>query len=188
MTGWRLAAALFLLVGLPGLAGCSTPPTTSGGFVGGDGTLTIIPRDQRQPAPVITGTLLDGEAFTSEDLSGEVVVYNVWGSWCAPCRNEAPALVEAAAATKDEATFIGINTRDPDPAQAEAFVRAFDVTWANIYDPNGEQLLKFGSQLPASAIPSTLVVDADGKVAARILGETTALTLTGVIDDVATGQ
>lgn len=182
MTVRRVAAALAVL-GL--LAGCGASTTSTGGFVGGDGTLTIIPAGERQPAPRITGILLDGTPFDSADLDGRVIVYNVWGSWCAPCRSEAPALVEAAEATEDVATFVGLNTRDTDPAQAEAFVRSFGVPYVNVYDPNGTELLKFGTQLPPSAIPSTLVVDADGDVAARILGETTRATLEGIIDDVA---
>ncbi|MFV0453234.1 MAG: TlpA family protein disulfide reductase [Propioniciclava sp.] len=181
----RLLAALLTLVGL--LTGCGSAPTSAGGFVGGDGTLTIIAPADRQPAPEVTGELLDGTPFDSADLSG-VIVYNVWGSWCAPCRSEAPALVEAAEETSGTAVFVGLNTRDPDPAQAEAFVRAFGVPYANVYDPDGALLLRFGTQLPPSAIPSTLVIDADGRVAARILGETTRATLVGVIDDVAAGR
>lgn len=156
--------------------------------MGGDGTLTIIPAEERQAAPQVVGELLDGTPFDSDDLAGQVIVYNVWGSWCAPCRNEAPALANAAADTADVATFVGLNTRDPDPAQAEAFVRAFDVPYANVYDPDGALLLTFSRDLPPSAIPSTLVVDAEGRVAARILGETTQATLVGVISDVAAGQ
>lgn len=175
-------------VGLVLLAGCGAAPTASGGFVGGDGSLTLVPAEQRQPAPQITGELLDGTPFDSAELAGQVIVYNVWGSWCNPCRNEAPALVGAAADTRGSAVFVGLNTRDPDPAQAEAFVRTFDVPYANLYDPDGRELLKFGTQLPASAIPSTLVVDAEGRIAARVLGETTRTTLTGIVTDVAEGR
>ncbi|WP_342372897.1 TlpA disulfide reductase family protein [Propioniciclava soli] len=176
------------MVALALLAGCGAGPTASGGFVGGDGSLTIVPVEQRQPAPQITGELLDGTAFDSAELAGTVIVYNVWGSWCNPCRKEAPALVGAAEETEGTAVFVGLNTRDPDPAQAEAFVRAFDVPYVNVYDPDGRELLKFGAQLPASAIPSTLVVDAEGRVAARVLGETTQSTLTGLVADVAAGR
>src|SRR5690606_34952274 len=95
---------------------------------------------------------------------------------------EAPALVEVAS-QYPEVQFIGINTRDLDPAPARAFVRAFEVPYPNIYDPDGALLLEFG-QLPPKAIPSTLVIDESGRVAARILGEVTAATLAGVIDDV----
>ena len=98
------------------------------------------------------------------------------------------ALEAAAQETADVAQFVGINTRDLDQAPAIAFTRAFDVTFPSVFDPDGRELLKFGSQLPPSAIPSTLVVDAEGRIAARVLGETTQATITGLIDDVAAGR
>ena len=170
------------------LAGCSGGPTAEGGFVGGDGSLTMLPIAERKPAPQITGELLGGGHFDSASLQGTVVVYNVWGSWCAPCRKEAPALEAAAQATADKARFVGINTRDLSPEPAQAFTRAFGVTFPSVYDPDGRELLKFGSQLPPSAIPSTIVVDAEGRVAARVLGEVTEATLRGLVDDVAAGK
>ena len=78
---------------------------------------------------------------------------------------------------------IYINTRDNDPATAQAFVRAFGVEYPNLYDPDGALLLGFG-QVPPKAIPSTLVIDASGRVAARMLGEVTTATLVGVVEDV----
>lgn len=152
------------------------------GFIGGDGSVSIIPSADRQPAPELAGETLDGDQISTADFAGQVIVLNVWGSWCAPCRAEAPALVEVDEQLPD-VQFIGINTRDLDPAPAQAFVRAFGITYPNIYDPNGALLLGFG-QLPPKAIPSTLVIDAQGRVAARILGETSASTLAGVIEDV----
>ena len=181
----RLLAALAASVLL---AGCASGPSAEGGFVGGDGSLTVVPVAEREPAPQVTGELLGGGSFDSADLSGKVIVYNVWGSWCAPCRKEAPALEAAAQATADRAQFVGINTRDLDQAPALAFMRAFDVTFPSVFDPNGRELLKFGQQLPPSAIPSTLVVDAEGRVAARVLGETTEATIRGLVDDVAAGK
>ncbi len=183
----RLLGVLVLVLALLTTA-CGTRPSSEGGFVGGDGSLTIVPVGQRVPAPRITGQLLDGGTFDSTSLAGKVVVYNVWGSWCAPCRKEAPALVQAAGDTAGVAAFVGIDVRDLDPAPARAFVRAFGVTYPNLYDPDGRLLLLFGTHLPPSAIPSTLVVDAEGRVAARILGETTAATLTGLVSDVAAGR
>ena len=170
------------------LTGCTSGPTADGGFVGGDGSITIVPAAERKPAPTITGELLGGGTFDSTELAGKVIVYNVWGSWCAPCRKEAPALEAAAQATADKAQFVGINTRDLSAEPAEAFVRAFDVTYPSVFDPDGRELLKFGSQLPPSAIPSTLVVDLEGRIAARVLGEVTESTLTGLVDDVAAGR
>lgn len=167
---------------------CGAAPTAQGGFVGGDGSLTIVPVAERKPAPRIVGTTLEGGSFDSAATTGSVVVYNVWGSWCAPCRKEAPALEAAAKRTAAKARFVGINTRDLDQAPAKAFQRSFGVTYPSVYDPDGRLLLLFGSHLPPSAIPSTLVVDAQGRVAARILGEVTESTIVGIVEDVAAGS
>ncbi len=169
------------------LAGCSTGPSAEGGFVGGDGSITVVPVAERSPAPQVTGELLGGGTFDSSTVTGKVIVYNVWGSWCAPCRKEAPALEAAARATADKAQFVGINTRDLSPEPAEAFTRAFGVTFPSVFDPDGRELLKFGTQLPPSAIPSTIVVDAEGRIAARVLGEVTETTIRNIVDDVAAG-
>lgn len=169
-------------------SGCSAAPSAEGGFIGGDGSITVVPVAERRPAPRITGETLDGATFDSASVAGRVVVYNVWGSWCAPCRKEAPALEAAARRTDGTAVFVGINTRDLDRAPALAFTRAFGVSYPSVYDPDGRQLLLFGTQLPPSAIPSTLVVDAQGRVAARVLGEVTESTLVGLVDEVAGGR
>nr|NLI49697.1 TlpA family protein disulfide reductase [Propionibacterium sp.] len=179
--------ALAAAVTVAAASGCTGPAGTGGGYVGGDGTLTRVAPAQRPPAPRLTGTTLEGRPFDSADLAGRVVVYNVWGSWCAPCRKEAPALAAAARATADKATFVGINTRDSGVAQAQALVREAGVGYESLYDPDGRLLLLFPA-LPPSAIPTTIVVDADGRIAARILGETTEATLVGLVDDVAAGR
>ena len=170
------------------LAGCGTGAAGTSGFVAGDGTLTVLPADQRPAAPVIEGTTLAGDPWRSDTAPGKVLVYNVWGSWCSPCRAEAPVLVAASKRTAEVAVFVGLNTRDLDRAAPQAFVRAFEVPYVNLYDPDGALLLKFSGQLPASAIPSTLLVDTKGRVAARILGEVTEATLVDVITDLAAGK
>jgi thiol-disulfide isomerase/thioredoxin len=177
-----------LLVAALLLSGCGTASAGANGFVAGDGTLTVLPADQRPAAPVIEGTTLDGDAWRSDATSGKVLIYNVWGSWCAPCRAEAPVLVAASKRTADTAVFVGLNTRDLDKAAPRAFIRTFAVPYVNLYDPDGALLLKFSGQLPASAIPSTLLVDPKGRVAARIIGEVTEATLVDVISDLAAGK
>lgn len=184
-----IPAALALVIALTVLlTGCGSAPTSTSGFVGGDGTLTQLPADQRPTAPVIAGTTLDGKTWSSDSAAGKVIVYNVWGSWCSPCRAEAPALVQASKRTADQAVFVGLNTRDLDKAAPQAFVRSFGVPYVNLYDPDGALLLKFSGQLPASAIPSTLLVDPKGRVAARVIGETTEATLVGLVEDLAAGK
>lgn len=152
------------------------------GFEVGDGSVLVLPAAKREPAPELAGTTLDGDPLSTADYAGQIMVLNVWGSWCTPCRAEAPALMAAAKALPD-VQFIGINTRDLDPVPAQAFVRAFGVEYPNLYDPDGALLLGFG-QVPPKAIPSTLVIDESGRVAARMLGEVTTATLVGVVEDV----
>ncbi|MGO4958012.1 TlpA family protein disulfide reductase [Luteococcus sp. Sow4_B9] len=183
---------LQLGVGLPllGLAACSDDSTGASeeeGFATGTGTYTRIAPADRKPVPELSGKTLDGKQLSLADFAGQVVVLNVWGSWCSPCRHEAPHLVKAAERTKGRAQFIGLNTRDLNVAQAQAFVRSFGITFPNIHDPKGELLLKFGA-LPPKAIPSTLVIDPSGLIAARVLGETTTATLVGTVDDIAAGK
>lgn len=180
-----LIAAACLLV----LSGCTGwAPSADEGFVSGDGSIARVPVDQRIRAPVIAGTTLDGKPWSSSSVSAKVIVYNVWGSWCAPCIKEAPALVKAAKRTARTAQFVGLNTRDGGTAQAKAFVRSFGVPYPNLFDPDGRLLLEFGGQLPPSAIPTTLLVDPQGMIAARVLGEVTEATLVGLIDEVADGR
>jgi thiol-disulfide isomerase/thioredoxin len=113
------------------------------------------------------------------------VVLNVWASWCAPCRAEAPELEEVWQAKKEEQVqFVGLNTRDSTIA-AQRFVETMGLTFPSIEDSDGRVQLLFSDSLPPQAIPSTVVIDGDGRVAARILGKASAATLRGVIDEVA---
>lgn len=168
------------------LVGCTadegTQSTAGTGFQAGDGTVTILTPDERPQAPELAGPDLDGNQISTADFAGKMIILNVWGSWCPPCRAEAEDLVLAAQQLPD-VQFLGVNTRDLDPAPAQAFVRQFEVPYPSIYDPDGALLLEF-HQLPPAAIPSTLVIDEDGRVAARILGGTTARTLVQIVEDV----
>ena len=148
-----------------------------------------MPPEERKTAPVATGTALGSDqTLSTADYAGKVVVLNVWGSWCAPCRQEAKDLQQASVETAADAQFIGINSRDSDPATAEAFVRAFDVTYPSIYDADGRVLLNFAGNLPLSTFPSTLVIDREGRIAVRISGPISKITLVDLINDVAAGQ
>ncbi len=183
MTRW-LTVALAAVVCLVSACSGDTDEAVKDGSIGfevGNGSVLVLPSDERKPAPELAGTTLDGDPLSTADFAGQVMVLNVWGSWCAPCRAEAPALVDAAE-QMPEVQFLGINTRD-NLASAQAFVRAFDVDYPNLYDEDGSLLLGFG-QVPPKAIPSTLVIDASGRVAARMVGEVTTATLVGVVEDV----
>ena len=145
--------------------------------------LDLYPVDQRVPAPALEGTTLDGEPFALSNLSGKTVVVNVWGSWCAPCRAETPDLVRLANESADRGVrFVGIDTRD-NPAAAKAFVRSFKVPYPSIEDPHGQVLLSFRGVVPTSVVPSTIVIDRRGMIAARIIGPVSYTTLKGILDD-----
>jgi thiol-disulfide isomerase/thioredoxin len=151
--------------------------------------LTQIPPDQRRPAPEVSGPALGSDrTVSSTAYPGKVVVLNVWGSWCGPCRKEAPDLQAASEQTKSLAQFIGINTKDRSEAPAEAFVRANGLTYPSIYDPDGKTLLAFAGDLPPSAIPSTMIIDKQGRLAVRVLGDISRVTLVAMINDVASGK
>jgi thiol-disulfide isomerase/thioredoxin len=153
------------------------------GFVSGNGNVSTFAAADRKPAPELTGQTLDGKTWTLSGQTGKVVVLNVWGSWCPPCRKEAPELVAASKELGSAVQFIGLNTRDLDPAQAKKFVQEFDVPFPSIYDPNGKALLRFQGQISPKAIPTTLVIDKNGKVAGRVIGEVTKQTLLGMVKD-----
>lgn len=166
------------------LAGCggSSEAATDSGFVAGDGSIVVLGEAERQSAPEVVGTTLDGDTFRLSDHRGEVVLLNVWASWCAPCRAEAPGL----AALADEyagrgVQFVGLDTRDSDTA-ARAFVEKFGIPYPNVIDRDGRLQLLFSDTLPPQAIPSTLVIDRDGRVAGRVLGRASESTIRGLVD------
>lgn len=140
----------------------------------------FVPADREQQQAV-TAPLLTGATYDSKALLGQVLVYNVWGSWCAPCVAEAPELVEVAADLAGQVSFIGLNVRDNDAA-ARAFEAAQGVPYPSVpTSDSGRVMLSFGSALSAAAVPSTLVVDRQGRVAARAIGQVSAATLRALI-------
>ncbi len=179
------SAALLAVLSLgacSGLGSTSNKSTASGG-----GTVTTVEAADRQKAVAFSGTTLDGEQLDIADYRGKVVVLNIWGSWCAPCRQEAPEMVEVAAELPaDEVAFVGIDVRETSKANAEAFIRSYDIPWPSIDDQGGATLLALRGIVPPTATPSTLVLDPKGRVAARILGPVpSAITLKDLIEDAA---
>jgi thiol-disulfide isomerase/thioredoxin len=172
------------------LTGCTDTPSGSGdsGFISGKGVITTLPVAEREKPGDVSGNTIDGDPISLADYAGKTVVVNVWGSWCAPCRAEAPDLVDAAAELADkDVAFLGINSRDLNEAAARAFVRRFEVPYPSIYDQGGQTLLAFRGTLTANSIPSTVVIDEQGRVAARVLGEVSRSTLVGLVEDVQAG-
>lgn len=151
-----------------------------------DGVVEVIANEDRQQVEPFTGELLQGGSFDSASLAGKVVVYNVWGSWCAPCRTEASVLKQVSEETqKLGVRFVGINVRDNDAA-ARAFEDNYGIEYPSITtDTSTDAMLAFGPALPPSAVPSTMVVDAQGRLAARIVGPTDYSTLSTIVTETA---
>jgi thiol-disulfide isomerase/thioredoxin len=166
--------ATIAALGVASLAACAdTKVTPSSGngqrYVAGNGTVQVIEPPDRKPAPELTGTTLDGSSFSLAALRGNVTVVNVWASWCSPCRAEAPGLQKVSTELATQGVrFVGIDTRDTND-NAKAFERHFGITYPSIVDQDGALLLRFKETLPPQAIPTTLVIDKDGRMAARAL-------------------
>lgn len=196
MSGTSRRAVLLGAVGLLGagaLAACSsdeTPEDSDGvdtSYVSGDGTATEWAPDRRTDPVELAGQTMAGDAVDLAEWRGAPVVLNFWYATCPPCRKEAPDLQAASERTADVAQFIGIDSRDASKAQPRAFMRAQKISYPSIFDPDGSQVVKF-SDLPPSAIPSTLIIDKQGRVAVRVLGTVTEQTLVDMINDVAAGK
>lgn len=185
-------AGLVVLLNVLAFAGCSAGQSDTDPndrlVLGGGKTFTLIPPADRKPAAVASGPDLDGSGTVTTANPGKVTVINVWGSWCAPCRLEAPDLNAASVETSADAVFVGINVRDYDPAPARAFVRAFEIPYAHIYDPQGAQLVRFAGDLAPNAIPSTLIIDREGRTAARLVGEVSETTLVQLVREIGEGR
>lgn len=148
--------------------------------------VTVYPIGSRPSSPDIEGATLEGPRLDISKWRGHVVVINVWGSWCSPCRAEAPALASAAEETRPKGVrFVGIDTRDSAGA-ARAFARNYGISYPSLYDPDGAILLQYSNLVPISAIPSTLVLDRQGQVAARVVGKVDHTTLKDLLDDAIT--
>jgi thiol-disulfide isomerase/thioredoxin len=179
-----------LVVGVAALllAGCTARDGIAGedggGYVSGDGTVLQIPAADRAEVPSWGGDTVDGDTVDSADLDG-VVVLNFWYAGCPPCRVEAPDLEQVFQDYGDQVTFLGVNVRDS-AATASSFEREFGISYDSILDVSTRGVLSaFAGQVPPSAVPTTLVLDADGRVAARISGMVpTATTLGDLIDEV----
>jgi thiol-disulfide isomerase/thioredoxin len=180
-----LAGAALLL-----LAGCSTGHSAvdvnNGGqfrFVAGTPAGSVIPVSKRATAPSFSGALLGGGRFASSSLHGKVAVINFWGSWCPPCRVETPEFQQVYSEDRSRGVeFLGVNVKD-DEQLAEAFVTSKAITYPSLYDPRGEVALAF-RDYPTTAIPSTIVLDQAGRVAAAYTAPVSEQDLRTVLDSV----
>ena len=193
----RLAFVAVAVAGL--LVGCSTgdDAVAQGGtfeFVAPGGKTDILydPPDHRgRPGPVSGPELMDPARTVSVDdpagpFAGHVVVINVWGQWCGPCRAEVTQLQQVYSATRaDGVALLGIDVRDNNREAAQDFIKDRKVTFPSIYDPAMRTMIAFGGKYPTSVIPSTLVLDRRHRVAAVFLRELLAEDLQPVVQRVA---
>jgi thiol-disulfide isomerase/thioredoxin len=175
-----------LLLGAATSACGGRADTGDKGYVDGEGIVTRLAVEERKKPGAVAGTTLEGDDLSLRQYAGKVVVLNVWGSWCAPCRKEARILAAAARELDTgSVAFVGVNTKDSSPDQGLAFERRYDVPYPSFFDPSGRTLLAFRGTLVPSAIPSTVVIDQQGRVAASILGEVPSQqTLVDLVRDV----
>lgn len=181
----RSAAALAALVAVLSFGACSGLGATSNNSTAtGGGVYTSIPVSERQEPVAFSGKTWEGETIDIADYRGRVVVINLWGNWCGPCHEEMPDIVAAEKELRGKpVAFLGLNERD-NAASAASFERKYQVTWPSIADEGGRALLAFRGVLPPNSTPSTLILDAEGRVAVRIAGVVpSALTLTGLVED-----
>ena len=152
------------------------------GYIAGDGTVSEYAPDQRGEPVQFSGTLFDGTELSAEDLRGKPALLNFWYAACPPCRVEAPDLAELAQQFEGQIAFYGVNLRD-DQATAEAFERTFGIPYPSFEDKDGKVVMALNAYVPPRAVPTTLVLDSKGRVAARVLGKADKSTLDALIKD-----
>jgi thiol-disulfide isomerase/thioredoxin len=177
---WVLVSALVL----GALLGCSVEAAVPGGRQPDRIGPHVIPRAQRRSAPDLTGTTLSGKRFTlANHLGGPIILVNVWASWCAPCRQEMPTLAKAAATEGgSDLLVVGVDERDRS-SSARAFSSSLGASYPSLVDSDSRLLAQL-PMLPHNAIPSSLVIDRDGAVAAWVVGPLTSQALTSVLSRV----
>ena len=154
--------------------------------VGGNTSAIIYSAGHRPLAPEFTGTTLTGSKLSFSAYRGQVVVLNFWGSWCDPCREEAPALAVVAKQYQSaNTTFLGVDERDT-TANAEAFTRNFGIAYPSLNDPGQEIALDFTAVVPLEGTPTTLVIDRTGHIAGAVFGTATYPELSAILAKVTT--
>ena len=187
----RALGALLLGVTLATTACASDPDSVAAqakagdrkGYVAGDGTIEQVGTADRGNPVDLSGTTLTGTPWSAADVRGKVVVVNVWGSWCPPCVKETDDLQKSWQHFEagGKVAFVGINFREPDVATGLAFTRKHKVTYPSVFDDAGTLLLAL--QGKANAVPTTLVLDPQGRIAARVSGPVTEATVNALVDD-----
>ncbi|MEV4937283.1 TlpA family protein disulfide reductase [Streptomyces zaomyceticus] len=187
--GASATVALFLLALAATGCGASAAAGSDGGAPGAGTveTAAVLPAAERPAAPDTSGRDLRGRDLALRSYRAKVVVLNVWGSWCAPCRAEAADLeaLRGAAAPRG-VELLGVNVRDRSTGPAREFERTYGLRYPSIHDPDGKLLLAFPpALLNPRAIPSTLVIDRQGRIAVAVSGPVTRARLEPLVDRVA---
>ena len=171
-----------------GAIGQNTPASSGQSFVGSTYSSAYYGPESRPKAPAVAGTTLTGSRFSLAADRGSVVVLNFWGSWCAPCRREAPAFAALATHFKSAPVrFVGDDVHDS-PAAALAFERTFAIGYPSLNDPGEQVALAFHGTVPPVAIPTTLLIDRSGRIAGRVVGEISYQGLLALIHRVLAGR
>ena len=174
----KLTSVFLTLLLLTGCSGGGISAQNENSFVAGSGNAVFLKKSERKDAPNISGkTLTSGVKTLRTD---QVTVINVWASWCAPCRAEAP-LLQDFSIKYPQVQFAGILTRD-NLSSAKAFYENFELTYPTFIDD--ALLIGFSGSIIPNAIPTTLIIDKNGKVAVRISGEATVATFKKLLDQV----
>ena len=178
-----LAAAAFVgaLLAVVLLSGWASSGNSGVTDVGGTASAVLYAAGHRPLAPEFTGTTLTGSRLKLSSYRGTVVVLNFWGSWCAPCRQEAPALAVAAQQYRPAGVaFVGVDVRDT-TASAEAFAHDFGITYPSVSDPGSVITLDFTAVVPIAGTPTTLVIDRTGHIVGAVFGAATYPELTSIL-------
>lgn len=184
---WR--AGVFTVLVAVTLVGCAQESgndtdVIDQGYQSGDGSVRVWDENERVDSVQLVGTDFEGAPVDTATMLGDVVVLNTWYAACPPCRAEAADLLDVATEREsDGVKFLGINRTD-DAGTALAFEREFGITWPSIDDASGKAVASLAGVVPIKAVPTTLVLDTEGKVAARVLGQVDKSTLNSLIDDV----
>jgi len=173
-----LAGVLLIVVLATGWAGSGNSSVTT---VDGSTSAVLYSAGHRPLAPEFTATTLTGSKLSLSDYRGKVVVLNFWGSWCVPCRAEAPTLAALAAKYQPSGvSFLGVDVRDT-TASALAFAHSFHITYPSVSDESSAITLDFTAKVPIAGTPTTLVVDRTGHIAGAVFGTVTYSELTAIL-------
>lgn len=182
--GLATVSALALAACAPKDEGLADQAADDKGYIAGEGVITQLAVADRKEPIELSGEFLDGTTFDLTDWRGAPVVLNLWYAACPPCRTEAPDLQKVYEEYRGkDVNFLGVNVRDQ-KAAADAFVRSFELTYPSMLDDEGRVVAALNGVLPPQATPSTVVLDAKGRPAARVVGSVDDTTLSALVDDI----